>query len=217
MDAYETRRTNARRLASEVGGQAKFAVKLGKSLSMVGQWIGDKPARNIGPTAARDIEEAFGKPHGWLDMPQDFQNVSPAAVGHKHVPLIDYVQAGMMSEITDPFSFGNGFESIATEIDVSDVAFALEVRGDSMTPDFREGDRIIIDPKVSPRPGDFVVAKNDDHEATFKKYRVRGIAPSGQAIFELVPLNPDYPTLRSDEQSLHVIGTLVEHRRRFRR
>jgi SOS-response transcriptional repressor LexA len=85
-----------------------------------------------------------------------------------------------------------------------------------MLPDFRPGDQLIIDPAITPSPGDFVVAKNGEEEATFKKYRLRGISESGQEIIELVPLNPDFATMRSDITPFHIIGTLVEHRRILR-
>ena len=86
-----------------------------------------------------------------------------------------------------------------------------------MLPEFRPGDRVLIDPDVLPNPGDFVAARNTKQEATFKKYRVRGIDESGNEIFELVPLNENYPVLRSDQHHLVVIGTMIEHRRKFRR
>jgi len=82
-----------------------------------------------------------------------------------------------------------------------------------MLPEFREGDMVIIDPAVEPSPGDYVVAQNDDNEATFKKFRPRGVNERGQQVFELVPLNEDYPSLRSDCVSIRIIGTMVEHRR----
>ena len=82
-----------------------------------------------------------------------------------------------------------------------------------MLPDFAEGDRIIIDPRIKPNPGDFVVARNGDDEATFKKYRPKGLNEHGQDIFELVALNPDYPSMRSDLSHIEIIGTMVEHRR----
>ena len=82
-----------------------------------------------------------------------------------------------------------------------------------MTPEFQEGDTILIDPDVTPTPGDYVVAKNDDGEATFKKYRSRGLNEHGEPVIELVPLNEDYPSLRSDRTPLQVIGTMMEHRR----
>jgi len=39
----------------------------------------------------------------------------------------------------------------------------------------------------------------------------------GNTVFELVPLNDDYATLRSDTDHLVVIGVMVEHRKRYRR
>jgi SOS-response transcriptional repressor LexA len=74
----------------------------------------------------------------------------------------------------------------------------------------------LIDPEVSPRPGDFVAAPIQTR-GNLQKYRVRGIDEAGQEIFELVPLNDDYPVMRSDEHHLVVIGTMLEHRRKFRR
>ena len=86
-----------------------------------------------------------------------------------------------------------------------------------MTPEFRPGDRVLIDPELTPGPGDFVAAKNDGEGATFKKYRARGINERGDTVFELVPLNPDFATLRSDLQPLCIIGVMVEHRKKYRR
>ncbi len=75
----------------------------------------------------------------------------------------------------------------------------------------------MVDPEISPNPGDYVVARNGSEQATFKKYRPRGIDAAGNLIFELVPLNDDYPTLRSDTEALAVIGVVTEHRKKLRR
>lgn len=40
---------------------------------------------------------------------------------------------------------------------------------------------------------------------------------TGAEYFELVPLNPDYPVIRSDMEHAHIIGPAVEHRRFIRR
>lgn len=215
MKNDEIRRGNARLLSREAGGARQFAAILGKREDFISQLIGHKPSRNIGATVAREIEEAFEKEVGWMDTPHFpvSSNVTPAAVGQKSVPLIDYVQAGKMLEVADPHALGEGFEMLTTDADVSSAAFALEIRGNSMEPEFREGDRVIMDPALSPRPGDFVVATNGENEATFKKYRPRATGANGELIFELVPLNPDYPTLRSDVDHCRVVGTMVEHRR----
>lgn len=86
-----------------------------------------------------------------------------------------------------------------------------------MEPDFVEGDLILIDPELSPQPGDYVVAKNGEDEATFKKYRARGVTEDGKEIFELVPLNEDFAVRSSAKEKFNIIGVLVEHRRLMRR
>lgn len=140
-------------------------------------------------------------------------NVAPAPLGTRRIPLVSYVQAGHMTEAVDPYALGEGEDWLLTDLDLSSNAFALRIKGDSMLPEFREGDTVIIDPGVLPLPGDYVVAKNGENEATFKKYRPRGVNEQGQQVFELVPLNEDYPSMRSDLTHIHIIGTMVEHRR----
>lgn len=80
-----------------------------------------------------------------------------------------------------------------------------------MAPDFVEGDRVIIDCELVPQPGDFVVARNGGEEATFKKYKIISIGE--KEVFDLIPLNDNYPSMRSDQQHIQIIGVMVEQRR----
>lgn len=180
-------------------------------------------ARGVGDKLARKLEEGCGKEIGWMDKPhhpvavQFDENVKPATVGLRPVPVISSVQAGALRDMESPYPPGAGYAYEYTDQDLSAWAFALDVEGLSMLPDFRPGDRIIVDPDMAPNPGDFVVARNGSAQATFKKYRPRGIDAAGNEIFELVPLNEDYPTLRSDTELLSVIGVVTEHRKKLRR
>lgn len=144
-------------------------------------------------------------------------NAKAVPHGVRRFPVISAIQAGHLKEITDPYGPGDGFDVEFGDDDASPWAFFLQIEGDSMLDEFKPGDRVQIDPEVAPRPGDFVAAKNSKQEATFKKYRVRGIDANGDEVFELVPLNDNYPIMRSDEHKLSVIGTMIEHRRKFRR
>lgn len=153
-------------------------------------------------------------------MRAQFANVTPADLGERRVPLLNYVQAGAFTEVAPGFG---ETEHLVVDIPVSDRAFALQIKGDSMRAppgvvgdSFLEGDRVIIDCNVAPRPGSYVVARNGGNEATFKKYRLVKVDDEGREIFELSPINPDYPSVRSDEQALEIIGTMVEHRRYYR-
>lgn len=151
-----------------------------------------------------------------ISSPDFDNNVAPSSIGSRRVPLINYVQAGELTEIGAAFS-GEALEYLLTDMDLSEHAFALEIAGMSMSPDFKPGDRIIVDQEMCPQPGDFVVARNGGYEATFKKYRPRGIDENGNDVFELVPLNEDFPTLYSRQEPLIIIGTMMEHRRYYRR
>lgn len=81
MTSAELRLKNARALASQEGGIAAFARKLKCSDSQASQIIGKTPTRGIGHQLARDIEQAFGKEKGWLDLPHDdSEELTPAAI-----------------------------------------------------------------------------------------------------------------------------------------
>lgn len=197
--------------------QIELAEAAGVSKGTVTQWL-DGKIKSIKLEYAIGIQKRWGYSPVWIVLGEGPKKIaratiSPATQGGRRVPLINYVQAGQMTEAIDPFPAGSAFEYLLTDLDLSEEAFALEIEGMSMSPEFGPGDRIIVDPALSPRPGDFVVAKNGRDEATFKKYRVRGVSAAGQDIFELVPLNPDYPTLSSEVQLIQVIAVMVEHRR----
>ena len=94
--------------------------------------------------------------------------------------------------------------------------FSLIIEGMSMAPDFLPGDQIVVDASLSPQPGSFVIAQNGQIETTFKKYRVIGYDEYGREEFELVPLNPDFPTMSSREHQISIIGVMVRHMRDYK-
>jgi SOS-response transcriptional repressor LexA len=67
-------------------------------------------------------------------------------------------------------------------------AFALLVLGDSMNPEFAEGDVIVIEPEGLATDGSFVLARHAD-EWIFRQLVADGTA------WQLRPLNPSYPTV----------------------
>ncbi|TQE95222.1 MAG: hypothetical protein FKY71_17245 [Spiribacter salinus] len=137
------------------------------------------------------------------------------------VPVIDYIQAGDPRRVIDAYTAGDGFRTVTLEGDmvnqVGPFTFALEVVGDSMADEFREGDTVVVDPDAPIRPGAIVVAKLDrDQSATLKKYRDRGFDKNMDPVVELKPLNEDYPPITMDASNPgKIIGPVVEHRRRL--
>ena len=194
--------------------QAELAARVGLTQSGIGNI--EAGTRGYGAKVV-EIAKVLGTTPDYLQLVVAAQagatNIAPAAIGRAQIPLIDYVQAGMWTEVSNPYEAGDGSEFLLTDLELSVNAFALEIKGNSMAPEFNPGDRVIIDPAVVPQAGDYVVAKNGGEEATFKKYRLRGHNERGDAVFELIPLNEDYAPIRSDQQPIHIVGTMVEHRK----
>lgn len=147
----------------------------------------------------------------------EYPNVELSSLGTKRLPVWDYVQAGLWAGVSPNLRGEEMQDYVLTDGEYSDAAFALVIKGDSMEPDFKEGEVVIIDPSISWQPGDFVVAKDAKGEATFKKYRPRGLNDQGKEYFLLEPLNKDYEPMRSDLQQIQILGTMVEHRKYRRR
>jgi len=63
----EIRLENLKTLCSQFKSQRQFALHIGKSPAHVNQWFGKGNARDLGSAAARELEEKFNKPRGWMD------------------------------------------------------------------------------------------------------------------------------------------------------
>lgn len=186
-------------------------------MDLAAEYLGVTPAAlKFGEAAGLHTNSMPASEHSPASRPFD-ENVRPATPSLRPIPVISSAQAGALRDMDTPYPPGAGYAYEYTDQQLSKWAFALDVEGVSMMPEFRPGDRIIIEPEIAPNPGDFVVARNGTDQATFKKYRPRGIDGSGNMVFELVPLNDDYATLRSDTEHLTVIGVMTEHRKKYRR
>lgn len=159
------------------------------------------------PRNLLDLAKALNCSPDWL---LNGKNVMPLTeISTRRIPILSYVQAGALTEASEITTIEGNYDYVLADAEITDNAFALRIEGDSMMPEFQPGDIVIIDPELTPAPGEFVVAKNNGYEATFKKYRPLSV---GLCNFELVPLNPDYPVLRSADIDLQIIGVMIEHR-----
>lgn len=175
-------------------------------MAQVGQWF--TGYRALRDKALKRLEEQTGKPLGWFDGMGN-QNTAPGPTIRGEVPLISNVQAGMYTEFVDNLHPGDGdYEKIPTTVPVNRYTFALRVTGDSMEPDFTEGMLLVVEPKLDPQPGDYVIAKNGSEETTFKQLVKDG------ADWYLKPLNSRYPIKPLAECT--VIGVVRAVEKRFR-
>lgn len=118
------------------------------------------------------------------------------------VPLINKVAAGYPSgftdlgypaRISDDVALVPGYTGLHGGNDPD--AFAASVCGDSMTPDYREGDVVVFSPLADVIDGcDCFARLEPDHECTFKRVFFER---DGQVI-RLEPLNKTYPVRTID-------------------
>jgi len=138
-------------------------------------------------------------------------NIKPAKIKKlKSIPVISWVAAGKWNEVCDSFEPGGADEWIESDVKGENV-FALRVKGDSMEPEFNEGEIIVINPHVEAQPGEFVIVKNEDKgEATFKQLKKYGNT------FVLHPLNPKYPDIELRKGNKYrVVGRVVEKKKKY--
>lgn len=212
----ETYRKRLKMLTDEYGGQKKLSEVIEKSPAQISQWIKAAPdsktgkPRSLKSETAREIEKRTNKPIGWFDQPVDsdsslpfFDNNVNLALKHilRRIPVISWVQAGCWRGIE--YYSDDDLEYIEITTDIKD-GFGLRVQGDSMMPEFAQGDIIVVAPHAQPENGSYVVVIQDDtNEATFKKLVYDGAKPYFK------PLNPQYPMLESNENT-RIVGVVKQ-------
>ncbi len=138
-------------------------------------------------------------------------NVIPAYFKQQKLyPVLNWVQAGEFTEAVDLYAPGYAEEWESTDANVSEHAFWLRVKGDSMTaptgfsPSIPHGHLILVDPEIPAENGSLVVAKLDSSdEATFKK-----LVFDGDDKY-LKPLNPAYRTIAING-NCRIVGVVTE-------
>jgi repressor LexA len=167
-------------------------------------------AANDARDLAQRIKDAAGKrPDGTKNLDKIFRSgeliklvksvrrgkTRPANIGRiapvrYQVPLINKVAAGYPSDFSDLDYPARIADEYVSAPEVNDMhAFAATVIGDSMLPDYREGDIVVFSPAAKVVDGnDCFVRLEPRHETTFK----RVFFDEGQKI-RLQPLNPKFP------------------------
>lgn len=161
-----------------------------------------------GPKNMKAISDYFGCSLPWLKHGVGswevdcHPNVSTGPPILKKIPIVSWVNAGDWSKAIDPYQPGYAEEWIDTTATNHPNAFALVVHGDSMEPEFCNGDIITIDPGREAINGSYVIAKNGE-EATFKQLVI-----DGESVY-LKPLNQRYPIKDMTGVEFRIIGVVV--------
>ena len=134
---------------------------------------------------------------------------APTVQSGVSIPILGFVAAGIpIAAITDYI----GEVTISPHLAKKGEHFALKIKGDSMAPDMRQGDIVVVRSQQTAESGDIVVVQVDGDEATCKRIQ---LTDDGMI---LQPLNPNYqPVFLSADKvrslPVTIIGKVVEVRR----
>ncbi len=194
--------------------RSQFANKIGVTPATVAFWCSGR-TKNLRGDYASKISRIFGYAPFWLSegkgpIKPDSKNEFSFPLVHdldtEKVPLLKFEDIGNPDRIK-----GDSF--LLTDRKMSLNSYAVEIVDSAMAPIFEKGERVIIDPEIKPRPGDFVVVQFSQEVPVFRKFRVLGMDPDGNKVFEFVPINSDYPSIKSNQIDSKILGTMTEHRK----
>ena len=116
------------------------------------------------------------------------------------LPLISAVPAGKVATMFHP-DFVDDYVTVA---DVKDPgAFALKVKGNSMSPRIEDGDIVIISPQQEAHSGDICVIRVSG-EDTLKKVKFEG------NYIHLIPLNTDFEPMTVKKKDVEFVWKVVK-------
>ena len=130
----------------------------------------------------------------------------------RKVPVLNSISAGELLEWTDKeYPPGWAEEWIEVDSGVTDPnAFALRVHGDSMEPEFHEGEYVVVSPNTQWENGDYVVVVNSHNEKALKKIKV------DKDHIVLISLNPKYePIILGKDEDPRVIGKVIRKVKKY--
>lgn len=181
--------------------------------------------RGMKPEIAAAYGRAFRVDAAWLLFGKN-----PPAWASQNAPALQGVRIATYPEIDwrDVARYVAAYPDIAgiavmgeREIDsaanLQGAVFFLRVRDRAMTTSaggisFAPGDLIGCNANATPEPGDFVVALPDEAETPV----LRRLQSRGPGVYDLQPLNPDYPTLHIGGGGPgRILARVVAHTKHF--
>ncbi|WP_010655126.1 LexA family protein [Fluoribacter dumoffii] len=184
--------------------------------SRINNW--ERGIRTPGPEEIKQLAEALDVAPGYLMCLTDDKQVKQEFpwLGAL-IPLLNSQQACDPKTIIQAIRDETGQHSVSfiplsPEISqkLGENAFALRVQDDSMSPELKVGDVLIVDPDQVIRPGGLVIANLQDmNEATVRRYKQLSAGGSTHE-YELIPTNENWASIRVTRSCGHkIIGVVL--------
>jgi phage repressor protein C with HTH and peptisase S24 domain len=164
---------------------------LGRSRRAESPGQGNEPSRGFGIS----LDEAYLT--GALQAIVEERSGNAELVRMGCVPVVNKVSAGYPRDFTDmgyPARVADEYVPAPGPTDPADRdRFAARVHGDSMSPEYREGDVVVFSAVAEPKSGDDCFVRLDDGRTTFKRAFFEKDS-ANRDVVRLEPLNKRYDT-----------------------
>lgn len=186
----DIRRENLRALAREVGGPAALARQVGVNEAQLSQWLNGSPdsrtgkPRGMRSVSCRRIEEATGKPGGWLDV----SHITSPGRGSSAFPRKEGTMAQVMSPPFQKVAPTMTWDQLMS-VDILPPEFYLALRDDAMAPRAATGSKVKFTRGSDAGPGDGVLVRAPDGMHHFRELRQ---TPTGWQAFAYNPAFPSF-------------------------
>lgn len=173
---------------------------------------------NIPLSKIKEIANILGVQPSYLCGWQDISNVEALHLNRNviKVPIYGEIPAGVPVEMIED-DFIEEYEDVDADLPRGGkILFGLKIKGDSMYPEFRNGDNVIFQKVDTCENGDYCAVSINGTECTFKKVirKENGIT--------LMPLNSAYEPMFYTNQEIaelpiSILGVVIEVRRTYKR
>jgi len=158
----------------------------------------EEQLRSLASSLDLPLEDLMGgsdHPHmkGYAYTHGAMPNIAAApGIKPRIIPLLSWAQAGTTQAWDDVYEH-EGFIGFNVK---DEKAVAIQIRGDSMEPQFREGTIAIVYPTWEAKSGDLVIARLNDGTVMFKRLHVDGNN------YTFISINPIYPPLTVEKSKV---------------
>ena len=210
---YEARK--AKGLSQQ--GLANLTIDLKQS--RINNW--ENGLRTPGPEEIKQLANALEVPAAFLMCLSDEKQENQTKKLSRLIPLFDHHQAcntaHYLKELREQGELDNVIliaASMGLLPKLGADTFALKMSNDSMMPEFRPNDILVIDSSAAPEPGNYVAVKMSGKlEVIICQYKKLSYNSSE---FELLTLNDHWPNIKViDGVDVEIVGKVVQCVRGF--
>lgn len=179
----------------------------------------EQGVRTPGPEEIKELACALDVSPAYLMCLSDEQQFKEEKNSNQLIPLLDYRQAceaNLYMNVEKRLFEDMTFISLSMALlpKLSSEVFALKIKDDSMVPEIRVNDVVVIAPAILPTPGDYVAVKiKNKLEVVVCQYKKLSYTSSE---FELLTLNDNWPNIKVNENiEVVIVGKIVQNIRTY--